>query len=80
MSQEHRFKTKAEAVESGYRLVVRHGPNRDKDVSGHNSFGYDFEDAEGNRTVTVWFSEETNQGKTKGAFLPMFPPKQEATR
>jgi hypothetical protein len=72
----HQFATKQDALDAGYRSVVRHGQSKDKDTSGQDSFGYDFEDAEGNQTVTVWFTEELNKMGQKGSFVAMFPPKQ----
>ncbi len=68
----HNFKTKAEAIATGYR-----SPNRakDKDTSGPNSFGYSFMNEEGEETVTVWLSEAINKAGHKGAFVVMYPPK-----
>lgn len=65
------FRTKREAIEAGYRLAKR---GVHKDVSGGNSFGYEFEDADGNRTVTVRLTEERNMIGRPGAYVPMFPP------
>ncbi len=67
----HTFKTKRDAIEAGYRQPGA----SDRDVSGPNSFGYDFEDAEGNQTVDVYLSKVRNKGGGIGAVLPMFPPK-----
>lgn len=69
------FKTMQDAIDAGYTPVNRHA---DKDISGHNSFGYHYRDTGGNETVTVWFTDEpTLDGKISkyGSFLPMYPPK-----
>jgi hypothetical protein len=68
----HTFATKEDAIAAGYRPVNR---KTAKDTSGPNSFGYDFQDSEGNETVTVWLTEEKNKLGQKGCFLPMYPPK-----
>lgn len=67
----HEFKTKQEALAAGYTPVDR---LRDRDVSGYNSFGYAFTNAEGQKTVDVWLSEEINRINRKGAVIPMYPP------
>jgi hypothetical protein len=69
---ERSFKTLQEALDAGYRLVNR---KTDKDISGFNSFGYDYQNQDGEETVTVWFSEELNSMKKPGCFRPMYPPK-----
>ena len=68
----HEFKTKADAIAAGYR-----SPNRtkDKDTSGPDSFGYSFENDDGEETVTVWLTEAINKVGKKGAFVVMYPPK-----
>ena len=68
----HEFRTKAEAIEAGYRLVNR---RNDRDTSGPNSFGYSYESESGEKTVTVWFTEETNKIGRLGAFAAMYPPR-----
>jgi hypothetical protein len=69
----HQFRTYAEAVEAGYRR-----PNRktDRDTSGPNSFGYSYENADGERTVAVGFSEERNKLGQLGCVVPMYPPRE----
>lgn len=66
------FKTTADAIRAGYRPVNR---KTDRDISGPNSFGYDYRDEDSNETVTVWLTEEKNKLGRKGAFRPMYPPK-----
>lgn len=68
----HEFKTKADAIAAGYRSVNRHN---DKDISGPGSFGYDFQNEQGETSVTVWLTEVKNKGGGIGAFIPMYPPK-----
>ncbi len=70
---QHKFANLNAAIDAGYGLVNR---ATDKDVSGPNSFGYDFADADGNRTVDVWLDEATNMIGTLGAVRPMYPPTQ----
>ena len=67
-----RFRTIQEALDAGFEMPG----GGDRDVSGPNSFGYDFERGE-RRTVTVSFSEERNKGGGKGALMAMFPPESE---
>lgn len=67
------FKKIEDAIRAGFRRVDR---GTDKDVSGRHSYGYEFEDEEGHRTVTVWFTEEKNQIGAFGCVIPMFPPKE----
>ena len=69
---DHTFSTKAEAIAAGYR-VVNH--RKDRDISDPNCFGYDFQNGAGEKTVTVWLTDETNKAKRKGAFVAMYPPK-----
>ena len=66
----HQFKTFADAESAGYAYPS----SLDKDVSGANSYGYVYERKNGQRTVTVWASEEFNRARQKGSFQPMFPP------
>ena len=74
------FKTLADALQAGYREVNRW---HDRDISGGRGpsaaggthFGYEFRNADGEETVTVFLSEEENQQGKKGAVLPMYPPK-----
>ena len=66
------FKTKQDAIDAGFRPANRH---HDKDISGVNSFGYKFQDGDGNKTVHVLMTEETNSIGRKGAVSPMYPPK-----
>ena len=65
------FETYADAMDAGYRRVNRYA---DKDISGHNSYGYDYENADGERTVTVSLTQEKNQMGTLGCYTPMYPP------
>ena len=65
------FKNLQEAVAAGFTPVNRAG---DKDVSGINSFGYRYENSEGQRSVSVWLAEELNQMRRPGAVIPMYPP------
>lgn len=64
------FDTKQDALKAGY---TQPGKN-DKDISGSPYFGYDFERADGKRTVTVHLKKARNAGGGIGAFLPMYPP------
>jgi len=68
----HKFKNKKEAVQAGYRQPG----SDDEDVSGPNSFGYVFEDKQGNQTVDVWLTDVENEIGGNGAILPMFPPRE----
>ncbi len=72
-----RFTTKQQAIEAGYRPVDR---KRDRDISnegtgGSKWFGYDFRNPDGEETVEVWLTDETNKIGNKGAVSPMYPPK-----
>lgn len=67
----HRFETLQDALAAGYTLPSR---QYDKDVSGPNSFGYDYEDDNGNRTVDVYFTKDLNRMRQPGCVRPMFPP------
>lgn len=69
----HRFNTKQDALDAGYKPVNR---KTDKDISGVDSFGYNFQNKEGDETVTVWISEELRMSGQKGYAVPMYPPKQ----
>lgn len=69
----HTFNTLQEALDAGYRTVNRRA---DKDTSGPNSFGYSYENDEGEETVTVWIEQERNKAGRLGAFRPMYPPKE----
>lgn len=68
---EHQFRTKQEAIEAGYRPVNRQA---DTDTSGPNSFGYSYRNKAGEETVTVWLTEDLNQLRQPGCFVPMYPP------
>lgn len=65
------FKTKADAIDAGYRMPNRH---IDKDTSGPGSFGYSFQNEQGEETVTVWLEDAINKAGHKGAFIVMYPP------
>lgn len=71
-----KFATLTDAIDAGYRPV---SPANDKDISSpgnlYGSRGYDFQDSDGNKTVTVYLAEEANKAGTKGCYVPMFPPK-----
>ena len=67
----HTFDTKQDAIEAGYTTASR---TADKDISGPNSFGYDFENTDGRKTVTVWLRKARNKAGGTGAFIPMYPP------
>lgn len=69
---EHTFETEKQAIEAGYRPVNR---KTDHDVSGGSYYGYQYENPEGERTVTVSLTEELNKGGGKGCYLPMYAPK-----
>jgi len=68
-----RFKTLDDALAAGWTLAKR---GVHQDVSGFNSFGYQYKDGNGRRTVGVWFSEDLNQMRQPGCIRPMFPPEE----
>lgn len=70
-NMKHEFKTLQNALEAGYTL-----PNKkaDTDISGSLYHGYDYQNENGEKTVTVYFSEEKNRGNGTGCYRPMFPP------
>ena len=70
---QHTFKTMTDALGAGYTLPS----SNDKDISGPNSFGYDFEDTDGRQTVTVNLTEERNKIGGTGDCCAMFPPSQD---
>ena len=66
------FETKSEAIKNGYRI-----PNdSDIDISGNNSFGYIFQDKQGNKSIMVSLTKTKNRMGYLGAYAPMFPPNQ----
>jgi hypothetical protein len=65
------FTTRAAAVAAGYRTPDR---KTDRDISGRNLFGYRFQAPDGQTTVTVRLTEETNSAGQIGCYTPMFPP------
>jgi hypothetical protein len=73
MGLRHNFKTFADAINAGYEYVDRH---TDHDISGPDSYGYEYERADGTKSVVVWLTEERNKMGQYGAFLAMFPPKE----
>jgi len=62
------FNSKVDAIAAGYRPVNR---KTDRDSSGHPYYGYDFQDSDGNNSVTVWI---VTPGDRVGKFIPMYPP------
>lgn len=67
---ETRFNTLSEALAAGYSKISR----GDRDISTGGSFGYDFENSDGEKTVTVWLTKELNKMHLPGCFMPMYPP------
>lgn len=65
------FDTMQQALDAGYSRVNR---KTDKDVSGGRSFGYDWQNVSGQKTVDVWIKEAKNKGGKIGAVCPMYPP------
>ncbi len=65
------FKTKQDAINAGYIPVNR---KVDKDVSGHNFFGYDFENTKKEKSVMIYLTDVRNKIGDLGAYSPMFPP------
>ena len=64
------FKTVQEALENGYRLVNK---NNDRDISGNNSFGYQYDNGK-EKSEMIFFSTLKDRMGRLGAYLPMFPP------
>jgi hypothetical protein len=62
------YATIADAEADGWRRICK----SDKDVSGGNSFGYDFISANGKRSQTITFSQETNRMGAFGCCMEMF--------
>jgi hypothetical protein len=73
MGLRHSFKTLTDAINAGYTPVNR---RQDRDISGPDSYGYEYERADGTKSVVVWLTEERNKMGQYGAFLAMFPPKE----
>ena len=68
------FKTLFEAIGAGYTKVSH---STDKDISGGSYFGYQYQNEQGEKTVTVWLTDEKNNIGGLGCFLPMYPPQAE---
>lgn len=62
------YATIADAESDGWRRIRK----SDKDVSGGNSFGYDFISKNGKRSQTITFSKEVNRMGTFGCCMEMF--------
>jgi hypothetical protein len=63
------YATRAEAEADGWRSIDR---RTDRDVSGGNFMGYEYESPDGQRSVMVWFTAEQNKIGKFGCFAPMF--------
>lgn len=72
----HVFATKADALAAGYRLPSTKAGDRDVSptMSGSPTEGYQFESADGSRTVDVTFTVEPNRLGSPGSYAPMFAP------
>lgn len=67
----HTFKKFADAYAAGYTDASR---THDRDVSDPYFIGYRYQDSQGNKTVTVYFTEE-KQSHGFGTAKPMYPPR-----
>ena len=66
------FQTMQQAMDAGYTRVNR---KTDKDISGGRSFGYNWQNPSGQKTVDVYITEAKNKGGGTGAVCPMYPPR-----
>ena len=62
------FDSLEEALSTGFRRPR----SVDRDISDFNSYGYKYEDSEGNQTVTVYFKNESNSMGRPGAYEELF--------
>ena len=65
------FDTLQNALDAGYTTV---NPKQDKDISSGRSFGYDWQNQKGQKTVDIYLRQEKNKGGRLGAVKPMYPP------
>ncbi len=63
------FKTIKEALKAGYSKVQK----GDLDISGPNSFGYQFQRGE-QKTEMIFLSQQKSRMGHLGAYCPMFTP------
>jgi hypothetical protein len=67
--QRTRYATLQEAEADGWRRVNRRG---DRDVSGGNSFGYEYQSPGGQTSATITLTQERNKIGMLGCCVQMF--------
>jgi len=70
MTTKHEFDTESEAIAAGYTTPGK----GDRNMDAPDAWGYDYQRADGQRTVIVWFRKERNAMGKLGAFKAMYPP------
>jgi hypothetical protein len=66
------FKTFADAEKAGFEKVNR---GNAIDISGGNSYGYQFEELKTERKSVIIYATEEKNRMTKGLFNCFYPPK-----
>lgn len=74
------FKNLEEAINKGYRTVNRKTDFDISTESSPNTFGYDFKNPNGEKTIDVFLSEVKNRMGNKGVYIPMYPPDKETQK
>lgn len=75
-SQRTIYATFQDAQADGWRRVNR---RTDLDISGGNSFGYEYQSPDGQRSTTIMLTQERNKLGTFGCVAQMFRPSTPST-